>query len=443
MTNNISYCIPYNFTLREYQKPFIDAMENKGYKFACLRWSRRHGKDKTCFCFIIRQMFKEVGNYAYIFPTASLARKAAWQNIDKNGFRLLDHLPAGVIKRKLDQQMFIETINGSTLTFLGSDKQISVGTNFKGIVFSEFALQNPETYYYLRPVILENNGFMVIATTPRGKNSFYDIWQMAKNNSKWFTQTVTWKDGGIFTEADLEEERKSGMSDEMINSEYNVEFEGLEGSYYIRYLDKMRLSGQIGNVPFDPSSKVNTAWDLGIGDSTSIVFFQAIGNEVHVIDSYENEGEGLAHYISVIDSRARENKWIMGEHYAPHDIENRELGTGISRKQVASSLGINFITLPTLKMSLADGIECVRGLFPRIWIHEPKCERLIKALENYRKAYDDKRKVFNERPLHDWTSHFADSFRYLSLAVKNFTQGSTGLSLDKVYELNQRRRLKR
>ncbi|MBU2051563.1 MAG: hypothetical protein KKH61_21645 [Gammaproteobacteria bacterium] len=431
--------LPYNFEPRSYQLPFLKAMDS-GYRFACLKWARRHGKDKTAFCYLIRRMFDEVGNYAYIFPTASLARKAAWQNIDANGFKLLDHIPKELVKRKLDQQMFIELTNGSTLTFFGSDKQISVGTNFKGIVFSEFALQNPEAYYYLRPVILENNGFIILASTPRGKNAFYDLWQMAKNNPNWFAQEVTWKDGGIFTEEDIEEERKNGMSEEMINSEYNTEFSGLEGSYYIRSLDKMRLNGQIGNVPFDPSARVNTAWDLGYRDSTAICFFQICGNELHFIDYLEAEGEALTYYINRVEQKARENNWILGNHYAPHDISVHELSSGISRKALAASLGINFTIVPSLKQKVIEGIEMVRGLFPRIWIDENKCERMIKALENYRKDYDEKRQIFSDRPVHDWSEHGSSAFRYACMGVKFFGSGSSSMSTEQLYELNARSR---
>jgi len=420
--------IPCNFTPRHYQLPFMQAMD-EGYKYACLLWPRRHGKDKTAFCYLIKRMIEEVGNYGYVFPTGSLAREAAWQNIDKTGFRLLDHIPKELIKRKVDNMMFIELKNGSTLKFFGSDKQISVGTAYKGLIFSEFALQNPNAYLYLRPVVLENDGFIIIATTPRGKNHFYDLWQMAQTNPLWYTQKVTWKDGGVFTEKDIQQERDAGMSEEMIRSEYEVDFTGLVGAYYIKYIDQIRFDGRIGFVPFDSTARVSTAWDLGISDDTSIIFFQVIGNEIHIIETYSNHGESLEHYAQVIHSKP----YIYETHYAPHDIENRELGTGLSRKSIASNLGIQFTTLPTLKMRLQDGIEIARGLFPRLWMDENKCRYLIKALENYRREFDEKHNVYLERPVHDQYSHLADSFRYMAIAVKNLrTSGMTKERLDEL-----------
>lgn len=419
--------VPYNFTPRPYQVPMWEALDVYGYKYVCLMWARRHGKDKNAFCYIVAKMIEDVGNYGYVFPTSALAREAAWQNIDKDGFRLLDHIPKQLIKRKVDNMMFIELTNGSTLKFFGSDRQISVGTAYKGLVFSEFALQDPNAYMYLRPVVLENKGFIIIVTTPRGKNHFYDLWENAKSNKAWFTQKLTWKDTGVFTKEQIQEERDAGMSDELIRSEYEVDFTGLIGSYYIKLVDKMRLEGRIGKVPYDPTTKVYTSWDLGIGDSTAIIYFQIVGQEVRIIDCYESCGEGLTHYANVLAKK----DYLYHTHYAPHDIEVRELGTGISRKDVAYNLGIDFDVLPTLSIKVEDGIELARGIFPRLWIDEQRCSRLVKALENYRKEFDDKHGVYRDKPLHDLWSHMADSFRYMAIAIKGMTNYGSEDALEK------------
>jgi len=360
-------------------------------------------------------MIDDVGNYAYIFPTASLARKAAWQNIDTNGFKLLDHIPKPLISRKQDQQMFIELKNGSTLTFFGSDKQVSVGTNFKGIVLSEFALQDPEAYFYLRPVLLENKGFLIVASTPRGHNHYFDMWKMAQNNPEWFSQKLTYKECGVFTDKEIERERAEGMSDEMINSEYMCSFENsVEGCFFIKQMDTARLDERMGFVPWDPNCRVYTAWDLGMLDSTAIIFFQLIGNEIHVIDCFESSGEGLAYYAKILHSKP----YIYDTHFAPHDINVRELGLGMSRIDTARSLGINFTALPTLKMSLDDGIDIARSIIRRCWFDAIKCKPLITALENYHREWDDKYKVFKSRPIHDKHSHYADAFRYAAIGIK-------------------------
>ena len=196
----------------------------------------------------------------------------------------------------------------------------------------------------------------------------------------------------------------------------------IDGSFYAKWIRDARFEGRFGNVPWDRQSQVFVAFDPGYLDSCALVFFQCIGQEIHVIDYYENSGEGLAHYIGVIKSK----KYIYERYFGPHDIESHQFSTGLSTKEVGASLGISFITLQTLKLRLEDGIEAVRGLFPRIWIDESRCGQLIKCLENYRKEFDVKHQIFKPRPLHDRWSHGADAFRYMAIALKQHIDGGKG-----------------
>ncbi len=200
----------------------------------------------------------------------------------------------------------------------------------------------------------------------------------------------------------------------------------IEGAFYSKWLDDARFEGRITNVVYDKSSLVFTAWDIGYNDSTSITFFQKVGNEIHVIDFYENSGEGLPHYTSVLKSKP----YIYDAHYAPHDIESHAFSSGLSAKEVASSLGISFITLPTLKMRVEDGIEALRSIFPRLWIDTKNCAKLIDCLQNYRKEWDENLGSWKNRPRHDWASHGADSARYMAIAIKAHLDGSKGVTAE-------------
>lgn len=183
-------------------------------------------------------------------------------------------------------------------------------------------------------------------------------------------------------------------------SVHNCSFDqGIEGSYYGKYLDQMRVKQQIGIVPHEPSFKVHTAWDLGVRDSTSIIMFQNIGAIVRIIDYYENSKQGLEHYVKILEQKP----YTWGKHIAPHDIAVREFGTGMTRLEKARQLGIKFIVAPNL--SVEDGIESVRSSLPKIWIDEKKCAPLVKAIENYRQEYDAKKRVYKSCPLHDNYSH--------------------------------------
>jgi len=184
----------------------------------------------------------------------------------------------------------------------------------------------------------------------------------------------------------------------------------IEGAYYGRQIGKARTDKRIRNVPYDSLLPVDTYWDLGMSDSTAIIFVQNYGLETRIIDCYENSGEGLAHYIKVLS----EKEYIYGRHVAPHDIEVRELGTGRSRREMAQKLGIHFQVAP--KLSLLDGIEAVRNILGQCWFDEEKTDKLIKALSEYRREWDDKIGDWKDNPLHNWTSHFADSTRTMAVS---------------------------
>lgn len=187
----------------------------------------------------------------------------------------------------------------------------------------------------------------------------------------------------------------------------------VEGAYYREVLNKARADGRISSVPYIVGMPVNTYWDLGVGDSTAILFFQRIGQENHWIDTYEQEGEGLPHYARIL----QEKGYIYGTHYAPHDIEVRELGSGRSRLEVAQALGINFQIVP--RLSIEDGINAVRDRFNTIWIDAEKNKEAIRAIANYHKEFDEKRGTFKNQPFHDWSSHIADALRYWATAPDN------------------------
>ncbi len=193
----------------------------------------------------------------------------------------------------------------------------------------------------------------------------------------------------------------------------------IDGSYYAKWIREARFEGRFGNIPWERGSLVSVAFDIGYGDATALVFFQIIGQEVHIIDYYENSGEAFAFYASIIKSKP----YLYDKFYGPHDIESHAFSVGLSTKEVASRLGIPLITLPTLRTKLEDGIECVRSVFPRVWIDEERCSRLIKCLENYRKEFDVNYQIFKNKPIHDQYSHGADAFRYTCMAIQTHVDG--------------------
>lgn len=186
-----------------------------------------------------------------------------------------------------------------------------------------------------------------------------------------------------------------------------------DGAIWASELQLVESGGRRTGIPYDPVMPVHTVWDLGVSDSTTIWFYQTVGREIRIIDYYEATGEGLPHYANVLTARG----YVYGKHYAPHDIQVRELGSGRSRVETARQLGINFQTVPNIPIE--DGIHAVRMLLPRCWFDRLKTERGWECITNYKREFNDKMGEFKPLPKHDWASHASDAFRYLAVSMKD------------------------
>jgi hypothetical protein len=307
--------------------------------------------------------------------------------------------------------MKIELLSGSIWQLCGSDNYDSlVGSNPVGIVFSEFSLTNPTAWDYIRPILAENNGWALFIFTPRGRNHAYRLFEQNKTRPGWFVDRLTVDDTKAISKEALQDELDSGMDPDAYQQEFMCDWSAaLKGAYYGALLNEAEEAKRICSVPYDPATSVVTAWDLGIGDSTAIWFAQTVGKEVHLIDYYEASGVGLDHYAKVLASKP----YAYREHLLPHDADASELGTGRRRIDVLRDLiGNGVRTLP--RASVDDGIQAVRTMLPRCWFDETKCAKGLDALRQYQREWNDNIMDFMPRPQHDWTSHAADSFRYLA-----------------------------
>ena len=409
--------IPHGFTPRDYQLPFLRAMD-KGKKRAILVWHRRAGKDKVCINHAIKQMLRRVGTYYYYFPTSVMGRKVLWDGMDFTGMRFLDHFPSPLIDRISEQEMKIKLVNGSIFQIIGTDRLDVVGTNPVGCTFSEYSLQNPKAWEYVRPILAENGGWAVFNFTPRGHNHAKVLYDMATLNDEWFVSKLSVDDTKAVSPEAIDNERRSGMLEELIQQEFYCSFDyGQTGAYYAKGINAAKEENRILDFVPDKYIPVHTAWDLGVDDSTAIWFFQVCGNSIFIIDYMESHGEGLPYYIRLLKEKEAKERWVYGFHFAPHDIRVREFGTGQSRWDMAKELGVRFKVLT--RISVDSGIEHARALIERAIFHRSRCKDGIVALENYRREWDDKLRAFHKNPLHDWTSHAADAFRYMATAVRS------------------------
>ncbi len=406
--------VPLNWAPRPYQFPLWKFLEDGG-KRAVAVWHRRAGKDLLSINWCAVSALTRPGLYWHLFPTYNQGRKIAWDGMTRDGRKFIDHFPKEMWEAVNNTEMRLTLKNGSIYQVVGTDNvDRLVGANPVGVVFSEYSLQDPRAWDYIRPILAENGGWALFIYTARGRNHGYDLLNMARRNERWYQQVLTVEDTRAISAEAVVEEREAGMPEEMIQQEFYCSFDApLVGSYYGNAMAKLLADGRLCSLPLEPRLEVHTAWDLGVSDSTAIVFYQKHGQEIRIIDYYEASGEGIAHYAKVL----KEKDYVYGEHLAPHDIQVRELGSGKSRLEVARELGIRFRVVPNLRID--DGIEAVRTTLPKCWFDEKKCSHLIESLRQYRKDFDEKNKVFRDKPLHDWTSHPADAFRYLCVGIRD------------------------
>ncbi len=418
--SNIS--LPHLWKPREYQSPLFKHMFTpegdvvKGSR-ACAVWHRRCGKDSASLQMLAIASQIRVGTYWHMLPTLQQARRVVWDGIDKEGRRMIDQaFPEEMRKSTNNSEMKIEFKNGSIWQCVGSDNYDSlVGTNPVGVVFSEYSIADPRAWDFIRPILAENDGFAVFIYTPRGKNHGYDLYEMAKENPKWYAEILTIdetlrEDGTPVISADAyEEEINAGMDPQLALQEYYCSFDaGLFGAYYTDALKKSK----VGDFPWNPRQRVHTAWDLGLRDATSIWFFQetTIGGPINVIDYMEANNVPLIQWCK----RVNEQPYSYGTHTAPHDIDRRQYSDGQSYINIANDHGVDFEICPSL--SIKEGIDATKAFLPRLQFNKTLTTNGWNCLTNYRREYNDKLRVFLDRPCHDWASHGADSMRMAAIA---------------------------
>jgi hypothetical protein len=444
--------LPHNWEPREYQLPTYRYMRGpaprKRAVFVC---HRRGGKDLMSVSIIATAAMERVGAYWHMYPEFKQARSAIWNGITSEGepgnegargTKFLDHIPGSLVERAYANEMRIKFINGSNYYLVGSDNYDGLmGTNPVGIVFSEWSLMNPACWHYLAPILEENGGWALFIFTFRGKNHGWHLAQQAKINGGWFYDerdiTVTKKPNGepVITEAQVQKLRDEGMPEAVIQSEfYNNPDIPLEGAYYAKEMERVKKSGRIGNVPYDARFPVYTAWDIG-HDMTVIVFVQLIHQEIRVIDCIYKSEEGLPHYVARVKEKPYD---VYEKHFAPWDMDTREWASGKSRMQIAKDLGIQFSVKPQKpgNEGVKDGIEQTRIMLNRCIFDATKCKMLIEGLRSYRAEPDQDKmqftgdqgepvKVFKDTPMHDWSSHFADSVRVLAWNIAQMKKQNT------------------
>jgi phage terminase large subunit len=371
---------------------------------------RRFGKTVMAINHLLRDAIlndKTNPRYAYIAPTYRQAKAVAWYYLKQFAGKV-------PMVRFHETELRCDLPNGARIQLLGAENYDALrGIYLDGSVLDEMA-DMPEALFpeVLRPALSDRKGWAFFIGTPRGHNAFFDLYESAVASDDWFTQVYKASETRIVDEEELHAARQM-MTEDQFEQEFECSWvANVPGAIFGKELQVVQESGRIGNVPYDQAHKVDTWWDLGIGDSTAIWFTQNVGRAIHVIDYYEARNEGLPHYAKILTNKG----YFYGSHNAPHDIEVRELGSGKSRREVAYDLGINFRVVP--KLPVEDGIHAAQLILSRCWFDQVKCKPGLECLRHYHRAYNERLRTFRNSPVHDFSSHAADAWRYFAVGVK-------------------------
>jgi hypothetical protein len=387
------------------------AYHDRQQRWACMCVHRRAGKTVANINDLIRrgvELQREDGRLAYIAPYLNQAKDVAWT--------YLKRYAAPLNPRINESELWIEIPNAgghtSRVRIYGADNAERLrGGYLDAAVVDEFADIAPSIYgEIIRPMLADRGGWATFIGTIKGRNHLHALHEARKHDPDWYCLYARASETGLLPAEELADSRAT-----MTAEQYAQEFEldpdaAIIGAYYGTELAEAERAGRICDVPYDDALPVHTAWDLGMGDSTAIWWFQIVGSELRVIDYYENSGQALGHYTAVCAAKG----YCQGDDWVPHDAKVRELGTGRTRVETLTSLGRKPRLVPDHK--LMDGINALRLSLPRMWFDASRCRDGVEALKQYRAEYDDKKRVFSDRPRHDWTSHTADAARYMAMA---------------------------
>jgi phage terminase large subunit len=397
------------------REAFLDFHKRK-QRWAVLVCHRRAGKTVATIADIIRRAVmekKENARYAYIAPFYAQAKNIAWDY-------LLRFAEPSIVKAN-QSELWVELVNGAKIRLFGADNPDALrGLYLDGVVLDEYADMKPRLWgEIVRPLLTDRQGWATFIGTPKGHNAFYDIYNEAQKNPNWYVKTLRADQSGLLPEAELLDAQAT-MSDNQYEQEFLCSFEAaILGAFYGQEMRRITDLERITTVDYDPMFPCHTAWDLGFNDSTSIWWFQVVYGEIRVLDHHSSNGQAIPFYTMLLDQKADEFGYKYGYHYLPHDARAKTLASGGKSiiEQIAAKIDIKHLKIVP-NLSLQDGIQATRLALTRAWF-DNRCEEGIECLRQYQREWDDDKKVFRDRPKHDWTSHSADAFRYLSIVWKD------------------------
>jgi len=389
------------------------------HRFNVFAIHRRFGKSVAVINHLLRAAIltdKPKWRGAYISPSYKQSKNIAWD--------YLKTFAAKIPETKYHEtELRCDLANGSRITLLGAENPSSLRGIYLDFCAIDEVAQTPASLFpeVIRPALSDRKGSCVFIGTPYGTmNYFYDLWEAAATTDGWNRHMYRADQTNILDEEELSAARGS-MTEEQYNQEFLCSWSSsVSGSIYGKEIGQLEDEDRITEVPHNPHQLVNTYWDIGVHDYCSIIMAQiGKGGEIRVIDHIEDRGHGLPHYRRLLE----ETGYNFGSHYGPHDLAVTEFSSGMTRMEMAAELGIRFRIVP--RIPVEDGIHACRMMLPRCVFDRVKCKTLLANLKHYHRAYDEKSRVFKNKPVHDFSSHSADAARYMATAITEMREHST------------------
>ena len=374
------------------------------HRFSVIVLHRRAGKTVMAINHMLKAALTNKylnPRYAFISPYRLQGKATAWDYIKQ----FAGKIPGTKFN---ESELRCDLANGARITILGAENDQAIrGISLDGCVFDETQSIKPTIFpEVIRPALADRKGWCIFIGTPKGRNNFYQLYQSAIKNPKWYACTYKASETEILDDEELQA-AKDVMSKDLYEQEFECSFQAaITGSYYGTIIEDLVKEKRMVSNLFDEDIDVETWWDLGMNDQTAIWFVQRHKKEIRLIDYYENTGHGLDHYADVLKNKGFE----YSTHIFPHDVKVRELGN-YAKTRLEALLDLGIVGEVAPKLSIEDGIESVRKNLVNCWFDQDKCATGIEYLKAYQKKWDDKAQVFKSKPQHSYASHCADAFR--------------------------------
>jgi hypothetical protein len=425
---------------------FLDFHERE-QRWAVIIAHRRAGKTVSCLNDALYRAImegKEDGRYAYVAPYYAQAKTIAWDYLLK--------FSRPVLAKANQSELWVELVNGARIRLFGADNPDAMrGLYLDGVVLDEYADMKPSIWgAVIRPLLADRQGWATFIGTPKGHNQFWDVYNKATKDPDWFVKTLRASQTNLLPESELADAAKS-MTEDQYLQEFECDFESaILGAYYGKEMRQLTDQGRIQPIKFDRNFPLFSSWDLGYSDDTTIWTWQVVHGEIRFLDYHSSNGQSIPFYTGYIAQQEEKYKVQYKAHYLPHDAKAKTLASG--GKSIIEQLSAK-IKLESMKivpnLSLQDGIQATRMMLLRSWF-DPKCEDGLECLRQYERSYNEDKKVFSDKPLHNWASHGADAARMAAIAwqeeaklphkddaIRGLFVGQTDVSLNEMWKQQQ------